>query len=391
MKLNMANITSNKHSDPSTVSKPDDHDVSATGSLSKERPKEKTWTDAQGRLVERVDENGDVLKTILLEGSGEKPPVMSRVHVHIKVSHGEEVYVSKTHEEFDFMLGKAETCKGVEMAVATMRAGERARIQIGPTFGYSDLRRPKGMPADLERFEAEVELLRFEKEKNLWDLNDDEKMELAKSKRETGNQMYRDTKFKTAVRSYEKAIQYLNSIKDSGPLETEQKGILLPCYLNAAACHLKRTNFHKAVEMCDKALVLSPGNIKGLYRQGLAHKGLGNTVEATTSLESAMARIDRKVSEEKLDEAETASLQSTRNAIQSELRTLNACARADSLKMRRAWRGLERSKSLDLYGDKDPSESDGWGSFLMNLVFWPYGLAIDAFRRCCRRSKKKYA
>ena len=41
------------------------------------------------------------------------------------------VIVSHQHEEECFLVGRAETARGAEMAVATMKVGEVARIYAG--------------------------------------------------------------------------------------------------------------------------------------------------------------------------------------------------------------------------------------------------------------------
>jgi hypothetical protein len=66
------------------------------------------------------------------------------------------------------------------MAVAHMRVGERAEVRGGPKHGYSDTRRPASVPAKTPLW-FDVTLERFEKEKNLHEMDCREKIQFAMS------------------------------------------------------------------------------------------------------------------------------------------------------------------------------------------------------------------
>jgi tetratricopeptide (TPR) repeat protein len=63
----------------------------------------------------------------------------------------------------------------------------------------------------------------------------------------------------------------------------------LPCHLNTAACLLKLGQFTDAKDSCNKALDLSPGNPKGLYRRAAAYRGLEEYDAAKDDLERCIA------------------------------------------------------------------------------------------------------
>jgi tetratricopeptide (TPR) repeat protein len=65
------------------------------------------------------------------------------------------------------------------------------------------------------------------------------------------------------------------------------------CYNNMAACHLKNSNWEKAIFACEKALSKSENNAKALFRRAQANIHLKNLDKAETDLRKAL-EIDPK-------------------------------------------------------------------------------------------------
>ena len=119
-----------------------------------------------------------------------------------------------------------------------MKVGERAIVEVrDPEFGFSDLKRPSNVPANAQ-LQFDVKVLRFDKDKNSWELSEAEKYQLALKKRETGNRLYGERKYKTAIRAYDQATALVKTIKgdkkrqmDDGELNAQ----LATCLFNSAA------------------------------------------------------------------------------------------------------------------------------------------------------------
>jgi tetratricopeptide (TPR) repeat protein len=84
-------------------------------------------------------------------------------------------------------------------------------------------------------------------------------------------------------------------LKSRGPdVTTEQKNDILALQIaahsNQALCFLKTEEFTKARSSCIKALELSPGNVKLLFRRGQAAHALGDLDAAAIDLEAALAQ-----------------------------------------------------------------------------------------------------
>ena len=51
-----------------------------------------------------------------------------------------------------------------------------------------------------------------------------------------------------------------------------------------AACYLPLKKFNEALQHCHKAKIVNAKNVKTLYREAQAYIGMGNLMDATTSL-----------------------------------------------------------------------------------------------------------
>lgn len=61
---------------------------------------------------------------------------------------------------------------------------------------------------------------------------------------------------------------------------TQKDALMATTLLNISVCHLKLNNFLRAFDTADRVLSLQPGNVKALYRRGMAHYHMANYDEA---------------------------------------------------------------------------------------------------------------
>ncbi|ODM93737.1 AH receptor-interacting protein [Orchesella cincta] len=108
-----------------------------------------------------------------------------------------------------------------------------------------------------------------------------------------GNCLILKQQFTEAVAKYEEAgsrLEHLLLKERPGTAEyqnlTSQK---VPILLNLAHALLKNKDFYDALRRCDAALEIEPDNVKGLFRRGLAHKGVGSFEEARKDFQQALS------------------------------------------------------------------------------------------------------
>ena len=110
------------------------------------------------------EQNGGVLKTILVEGSGDSPMTGDTVSVHYVgtlLDGGEQFDSSRYRDQkFEFTLGTGQVIKGWDLGVASMKKGEKCDLICKADYAYGkDGSSPK-IPGDAT-LKFEVELFDF--------------------------------------------------------------------------------------------------------------------------------------------------------------------------------------------------------------------------------------
>ncbi|XP_018431967.1 PREDICTED: peptidyl-prolyl cis-trans isomerase FKBP4 [Nanorana parkeri] len=220
------------------------------------------------------EEDGGIIRRIRVKGEGySKPNEGAVVELKLQGFHDGRVFDER---ELQFEVGEGESLgipPGVETALQQMEKGEEAVLYLKPKYGFGcTAYEPFQIPPDAE-LKYEVKLKSFEKAKESWEMNTDEKLEQGVLVKERGTQYFKAGKFRQAVIQYKKIIQWLEH--ESGLSEQENaKSLLLAAFLNLAACCLKLSEYRQALEHCNKALEFEPNNEKGLFRRGESYIGV---------------------------------------------------------------------------------------------------------------------
>lgn len=177
-------------------------------------------------------------------------------------------------EPYQLVLGDASVPEALEVGVESMKKAERCEVTASIEYGYGSPAKnaAHGIPeGDTELF-FEVELLDFQKTKESYDMNYDEKLADATRLKEQGSDLLRDGCPRQASKKFDLALRYFAYDKD---LSAEQKEavnkIRLPSLLNMAMLSAKAGDWYTTFENAQKAVDIDPKSIKALYRkaQGL--------------------------------------------------------------------------------------------------------------------------
>ncbi|GFZ13341.1 rotamase FKBP 1 [Actinidia rufa] len=249
------------------------------------------------KTVTEVTDDKKVIKKTLKEGEGyERPNEGAIVKLKLigKLQDG-TVFLKKGHDNdeqlFEFKMDEEQVIEGLDKAVMKMKKGEVALLIVAPeyAFGSSESQQELAVVPPNSTVYYEVELVSFDKEKESWDMNTEEKIEAAGKKKEEGNTLFKAGKYIRASKRYEKAVKYIEYDSSFSEDEKKQAKVLkVTCNLNDAACKLKLKDYKQAEKLCTKVLELDSRNVKALYRRAQAYINLADLDLAEFDIKKAL-------------------------------------------------------------------------------------------------------
>ncbi|RLM60461.1 70 kDa peptidyl-prolyl isomerase [Panicum miliaceum] len=247
------------------------------------------------KTVTEIGDDKKILKKVLKEGEGYERPnegAVVKVKITGKLQDG-AVFTKKGRDEepFEFKTDEEEVIDGLDRAVLNMKKGEVALVTIPPeyAFGSTESKQDIAVVPPNSTVIYEVELVSFVKDKESWDLNNEEKIEAAGKKKEEGNALFKLGKYARASKRYEKAAKYIEYDSSFSEDEKKQsKQLKISCNLNNAACKLKLKDYKQAEKLCTKVLELDSQNVKALYRRVQAYMQLADLELAEADIKKAL-------------------------------------------------------------------------------------------------------
>mmetsp|Transcript_73035 Transcript_73035/g.184054 ORF Transcript_73035/g.184054 Transcript_73035/m.184054 type:complete len:313 (+) Transcript_73035:73-1011(+) len=264
-----------------------------------------------------LEQDGGLLKKILVEGTGdEQPPSGSEVKVHYVgtlQSDGSKFDSSRDRgDKFKFDVGVGQVIKGWDVGICTMKRGEKAILRARSDYAYGDSGSPPKIPPKAT-LDFEVELFEWrEKVKEPYDMSPEERSEFAAKQKDLGNAAFGKQDWLAAISAYDEGARYItfgqggdggghghthshghgpcsghHGGDDEPELSDEDKKLAIALLCNGAMAKLKVGEPDGAKFDCSKALEFDPANIKALFRRGKAKLALG---EHDASMEDA-ARV----------------------------------------------------------------------------------------------------
>lgn len=123
------------------------------------------------------------------------------------------------------------------------------------------------------------------------------KLQIGRTKKDEADKAFKAGDIKTAIFRYHEALLYLNGLDKSalpgykapepGDQEKEKSEIddlLEKVHSNMSACHIKNSNWKRALESAEKAIAKNEKNYKAIFRKGKALGELGFFEKADKTL-----------------------------------------------------------------------------------------------------------
>lgn len=180
--------------------------------------------------------------------------------------------------------------KGIHLAVAKMRVGERCHVWVSPDYGYGaegNFSFP-AVPGNAA-LTYDVELLDFEPpaDKEQRDMTFEERLEAAERRRVEGNAAFKAGQYTEALGRYSMSLSFIDEdllMQLQGFHYDKAMATRTPALLNMAACHLKLGDNTAGISAASEVLMRDPDSAKALYRRGAARLALGQSEAAYEDL-----------------------------------------------------------------------------------------------------------
>lgn len=233
------------------------------------------------------DKDMGIVKRVKTAGEGyDQPNDGSQVEIEIKASAGGKVFDERTVE---FEVGEGLDIgvpRGIEFALEKMKKKEVAQVTLKPDYGFGSTGNVDKGVAPHSTLQYDITLLKFEKAKESWQLDADQKLEQARMFKDKGTKHFKDGKYEIASTRYQKVIDFLeHEISLKGTSEDERKSLLQAGRLNLAMCYLKMSKWMEARGVCDKAIEENDGVAKAWFRRGEAQLALNDCESAKADFE----------------------------------------------------------------------------------------------------------
>ena len=218
--------------------------------------------------------NGSVIRRIIKKGEQYSTPKEGAT-VKVKYTASCDGRIFENEREVEFIVGEGDEqgiIPGLEQAVLKMKQFEKSRFVIQASEAYrTEGNTEFNIPGGAELL-YEVEMLRFEKAKDSWELSPVEKIEQSEIMKNKGTHYYKKENYKKAMQFYQKVKKYLEYDTDLEEENKEKRNtIKLATHLNIAMCQIKLGDYTAAREECDNALELDVNNVKAYFRRATCY------------------------------------------------------------------------------------------------------------------------
>ncbi|XP_050515594.1 FK506-binding protein 59 [Diabrotica virgifera virgifera] len=215
--------------------------------------------------------DGGIERIQITAGEGYSTPNDgAQVEVHLIGKHDGRIFDER---DAAFAVGEASEANvisAIDIAIQKFKKNETSRLIVHPKYAFgANASQEFNIPANAT-VEYTVTLRNFEKLKESWSLDSEEKIQQCKLFKEKGTNYFKNGKYESAVKLYKRIHSYLEKDTDTDTQE-DRNALLLAAHLNIALCQLKLKEYFEARSAATSALNIDPDNEKALFRRGQAY------------------------------------------------------------------------------------------------------------------------
>ena len=233
-----------------------------------------------------ITEDGGIKKRILKEGQGANPKEGNEVVISYVGKFKDEILVySKENEPFSFTLGEKKVMKGWEIAVKTMKLGEKSEFIMTPEYTYNDKQvYENALPNSIMTYTIELKSIHYKTtEESLENLTYEEKLQWGRLLKQNGVQKFKENDISSARDYFVKALSFLKTMDPKKEEEKEGVELFLTILSNICNCYNKEKDYESVMKFAFIGIDIKP-TPKLLYFRTIASANLEEFEKAENDL-----------------------------------------------------------------------------------------------------------
>ena len=208
-----------------------------------------------------ITEDGGIKKKIIEVGHGEPPSEGKTVFIYFKSKYQDKIFdQSKEDEPFSFTLGENKVIKGWEIALKSMKIGEKAEFIMNPEYTYGDKQVFEWIPANsILNYEIKLIGVHNDNTENCLDnLTYEEKLQWGKLLKKEGVDKFKANDIMGAKECFIKALSFLKKMDPEKEEEKEGVELYLTLLSNICNCYNKEKEYNSVIDIASIGLKIKP-------------------------------------------------------------------------------------------------------------------------------------
>ena len=235
-----------------------------------------------------VTEDEGIKKKIIKEGQGSYPKEGNEVTInYIGIFNNQIFEQSNEDTPTSFIIGENKVIKGWELALKTMKLGEKSEFIMKPEYTYGDKQINENIPPNsILTYEIELKSIHYKStEDSLENLTYEEKMQWGKLLKQNGVEKFKENDISGAREYFIKALSFLKTMDPKKEEEKEGVELFLAIIANICNCYNKEKDYESVIKFSFIGLNIKD-TPKLLYFRTIAYTQLEEFDEAENDLKN---------------------------------------------------------------------------------------------------------
>ena len=219
-----------------------------------------------------ITEDEGIKKRIIKEGTGINPKEGNEVSINYIGKFNDLIFEqSNENQPLTFIIGENKVLKGFELAVKTMKLGERAEFIMKPEYTYQDKQINEDIPLNsILTYEIELKCIHYKNtEESLENLTYGEKIQWGKLLKQNGVEKFKENDIPGARDCFVKALSFLKTMNPEKEEEKEGVDLFLTILANICNCYNKEKDYDSVIKYAFIGINIKP-TLKLLYFRTIA-------------------------------------------------------------------------------------------------------------------------